>query len=374
MSAKPHIQEGFFIIADISGYTSFLSGTGLEHAQAIIEELTKLVLDHIRSPMKMVKLEGDAVFYYVPGEMLPEAERLLDHIESCYFDFVNHIQNIQRLTTCRCRACSSMHTLDLKFFAHYGEYINQKLPGTAEDVVGPDVILLHRLLKNSVTEKTGLRGYALLTNACLERIGKPSSIRPHTETYEHLGEVQCSVHDLRAVAQMMREARRIYIEPDEADFVYERIMHATPELLWSFNIDPQRRMQWQNITGVKNTRNVFGRSGVGGETHCSHGSFDRISRILDWRPFHYYTLESYHKPAWKGPPALVIFEFIPVDAERTRISFRLRSLRRDWLTLQIFRLFVKSFLHKEFTTEYDRLEKELGSKVESSGEPQVPIS
>jgi hypothetical protein len=37
-------------------------------------------------------------------------------------------------------------------------------------------------------------------------------------------------------------------------------------------------------------------------------------------------------------------------------------------------LFVKSFLHKEFTTEYDRLEKELGSKVESSGEPQVPIS
>ena len=95
------------------------------------------------------------MFYYVSEEMLPEPKRLLEHIESCYCDFVSHIQFAQRLTHCECRACASMHTLDLKFFAHYGEYIIQKLPGAAEDIAGRDVILLHRLMKNSVTEKTG---------------------------------------------------------------------------------------------------------------------------------------------------------------------------------------------------------------------------
>ena len=38
-------------------------------------ELTKLILEHIRRPFKIVKLEGDAVAYYVP-EMLSEAERI----------------------------------------------------------------------------------------------------------------------------------------------------------------------------------------------------------------------------------------------------------------------------------------------------------
>jgi hypothetical protein len=203
----------------------------------------------------MVKLEGDAAFYYAPADMLPEAERLLEHIEVCYFDFVNHIQTIQRLTNCPCRACSAMHTLDLKFFAHYGEYMVQKLPGTAEDIVGRDVILLHRLLKNSVSEKMGLRGYALLTRACLKRIGNVSSIAPHTETYEHIGEIECGVYNLRAAEEKMREVRRVYLEPDEADYIYERIVNTSPELLWSFVIDPQRRMEWQAIKEVKNTRN-----------------------------------------------------------------------------------------------------------------------
>ncbi len=91
-------------MADISGYTFFLNDTEQEHAQEIIEEITKLMLDHIQPPFKIVKLEGDAVFYYVPEEMLPEPERLLEHMEACYCDFVSHIQYARRLTHCGCRA------------------------------------------------------------------------------------------------------------------------------------------------------------------------------------------------------------------------------------------------------------------------------
>jgi hypothetical protein len=39
MATAPKIRTGFFIIADISGYTSFLTETELEHAQEIIEEI-----------------------------------------------------------------------------------------------------------------------------------------------------------------------------------------------------------------------------------------------------------------------------------------------------------------------------------------------
>jgi hypothetical protein len=139
MSATSTIKTGFFVIADISGYTSFLTQTEVDHAQAIVEELTKLILDHIKPPFKLVKLEGDAVFYYAQAEMFPEAERFFEHMEACYCDFIGHILKVQRLSNCQCRACSSMQTLDLKFFAHYGEYMTQKMRGTADDIVGRDV-------------------------------------------------------------------------------------------------------------------------------------------------------------------------------------------------------------------------------------------
>ncbi|MGH2646648.1 MAG: DUF2652 domain-containing protein, partial [Ginsengibacter sp.] len=304
------------------------------------------------------------VFYYLPAEMLPEPERLLEHIEACYGDFISHMQYAQRLTHCKCRACASMHTLDLKFFAHYGEYMIQKLPGTSEDIAGRDVILLHRLLKNSVTEKTGLRGYALLTNACLERIGKPSAITPHTESYEHIGEVHCGLYDLNAYEHSIRDTKRVYLEPGDADYIYERIMPASPELLWSFIIDPERRKQYQTIKELKPTRNSSGRMGVDAEFHCDHGAFTRVTRMLDWRPFHYMTnvtVQSFNKLPLKAPKSMATFEFIPVDAGHTKLSFRIRCLQRDWFTIQFMRRIAKHSFNKECKSDYDRLDKVLAT-------------
>jgi hypothetical protein len=364
MSAPSKIKTGYFVIADISGYTSFLSGTESEHAQAIIEELTKLILNHIQPPFKLVKLEGDAVFYYAPAEMFPEAERLVEHVEASYCDFTAHILKVQRLSNCQCRACSSMKTLDLKFFAHYGEYMIQKLPGTVEDIAGRDVILVHRLLKNNVTEKMGLRGYALLTSACLEKIGNVSSVTPHTETYEYIGDVSCVVYNLQDYELKLRETRRVYLEPQDADYIYERIVKTSPELLWSFIIDPQRRLQWQAIKEVKNTPNSSGRLGVDAEFHCDHGAFTRVTHMLDWRPFHYMTnisVQTFHNMPYKGPPFQGMFEFQPVDARHTKLIFRTRSTRRDWFTMILVRLFLKRMLDKEYKDDFNRLDTVLAA-------------
>jgi hypothetical protein len=84
--------------------------------------------------------------------------------------------------------------------------------------------------------------------------------------------------------------------------------------------------------------------------------------MLDWRPFHYMTntsIQTFHKLPWKGLPFLCIFEFIPVDAERTKLSFRSRSLRRDWFMMQLIRLFMKRLLDKENEADFNRLDKVL---------------
>jgi hypothetical protein len=70
-------------LADISGYTKFLTGTELEHAQAIIREMTTLVRERLVPPMKFVKLEGDAVFCFADGAVFGDGERFVELIEVC---------------------------------------------------------------------------------------------------------------------------------------------------------------------------------------------------------------------------------------------------------------------------------------------------
>jgi hypothetical protein len=76
-------EDGDLAIADISGDTSFLTSTELEHAHGIVAELTGVVIARLGEPLRFVELEGDAVFAYAPPGAFADAERLLDKIEGC---------------------------------------------------------------------------------------------------------------------------------------------------------------------------------------------------------------------------------------------------------------------------------------------------
>jgi len=93
------------------------------------------------------------------------------------------------------------------------------------------------------------------------------------------------LYDLRKYEQKLRETTRVYLEPQDADYIFERIVAASPELFWSCVIDPQRRSQWQAIKEVKNTRNSSGRMGVDAEFHCDHGSFYPCNTYARLAPF-----------------------------------------------------------------------------------------
>jgi uncharacterized protein YndB with AHSA1/START domain len=284
-------QHGYLIIADISGYSSFVAKSELEHAHDILSELLELILKHITTIFTLSKLEGDAIFAYAPDEKLARGETLLEMIESAYTAFKDKQEAIRRRTTCQCNACRNIPTLDLKFLAHHGDYIIQSIGGYRE-MVGTDVNLIHRLLKNHVADVSGWRGYALFTEQALSQVGlKPDGFQEMSETYD-IGEVKIFVTNLNDQYQMLRDLRYVMVDRSEADLVYEFDYPAPPPVVWDWLNDPQKRLKWEYAD-----RHIFpffmpkGRTSVGAVNHCMHGKdLAMIETVLDWRPFDYFTI------------------------------------------------------------------------------------
>ncbi|PYM93033.1 MAG: hypothetical protein DME04_13370 [Candidatus Rokuibacteriota bacterium] len=205
MAATRPLAQGYLVLADISGYTSFLTHTELEHAHGIVAELTSLVIARLGDPLRFVELEGDAVFAYAPAAAFADPERLLDMIKACYVAFQLRLDEMRRATTCTCSACAAIGALDLKFIAHLGCFVLQETP-TGAKPIGPDVILVHRLLKNRVIEMLGTRAYALLTDALLERAG--STLGPPAHAERSTTSVRCTgASPAQADALAARRAR-----------------------------------------------------------------------------------------------------------------------------------------------------------------------
>jgi len=285
-------QNGHLLLADISGYTSFMAGTELEHAHDIIGELLELIISKLTPAMSFSKLEGDAVFVYAPNDRFSRGESLLELIESTYVAFRDHVLNIKNRTTCECNACRAVPTLDLKFLVHSGLYMIQTIAGNTE-LAGSDVNLAHRLLKNHVTESTGWRGYALFTQASVEQLKLPADgMQNDDETYEHLGAVHTCSLDLHVCYDHFRQMRHIVVTPEEADTVFECECVAPPAVVWEYLNDPDKRSLWMEGRHFTSISRPGGRTTVGARNHCAHGKDVAHEIIIDWHPFEYFTFIS----------------------------------------------------------------------------------
>lgn len=198
-------QTGYLVLADISGYTSFVAQTEIEHAENVISPLLETIIEKLGVLFTFVKLEGDAVFAYVPHEKVPSCSAMLELLDHTYLIFRDSAAHMHEHATCPCKACKAIPMLDLKFFVHHGEYVIQKVAGTI-DLLGNDVTLIHRLAKNHVTESTGWNGYALFTGQSLDCMqGDKKPFFRQTETYEHLGNVETYVMDMHVRYEEMKK-------------------------------------------------------------------------------------------------------------------------------------------------------------------------
>ena len=69
--------KGYLLIADISGYTAFLTSSEQDHANPILHSLLKILVEQINSPLRFWRMDGDAVLAYSTDENFPSGETLI---------------------------------------------------------------------------------------------------------------------------------------------------------------------------------------------------------------------------------------------------------------------------------------------------------
>jgi hypothetical protein len=203
-------DHGFLVLADVSGFTAFVTTTELEHGAQIIATLLDEVVARLSPPLEIQEIEGDAVFAVGSAASDLPRRRLLEVLQEAFLAFKARQRAMQEAEGCSCGACRRIWVLDLKMVVHHGAFLRHTVGGRSR-VTGTAVILVHRLLKNGLDRRGG---YALLTEPVLRSLGidaEEAGLPAHVERYEHLGEVRCFVQELasrraRAVAAAQPQA------------------------------------------------------------------------------------------------------------------------------------------------------------------------
>lgn len=176
MNLTPGQYTGTILLADISGYTVFLEDVRVEHADdafadgqipyayGLMSNLLGGIVEQIDPPFTLVKFEGDAVFALGEDGTALKGPDLIGRITDCYGDFTSRLDEAGLTWTCTCNACEMKKSLDLKFVVHHGSYFVQSI-GSHVEVLGPDITVAHRLMKNSAAGRVDSLAYALFTAA-----------------------------------------------------------------------------------------------------------------------------------------------------------------------------------------------------------------
>jgi uncharacterized protein YndB with AHSA1/START domain len=317
-------EPACLVIADISGYTGFLAGAELDHAQDILADVMGIVVGAFRPTFRLAKLEGDAAFVFAMTETI-DAAQLQDTIERCYFLYRRRLRDIAQASTCECNACVLVPKLDLKVVAHHGQVVRQKF-GSWEELVGSDVIVVHRLLKNRIGEATGFSAYAMYTDACVTAMGIDDPVSAgfteHVEAFEGVGEIRAWVRDLQAAWDAELVRAQLVIETKDIARSYEAVFAAPTPLVWDYMTSPARRPRWQHgVTGVIEAAGTVGRRGIGTVNHCIHGKDAIVEEVMDWQPYDHVTYRSL-LPIPNVPKLLSTYLFTDLGDGRTRVELR----------------------------------------------------
>jgi len=278
----PSTRHGCLVIADIGGYTRYLSGVELEHSTDILADLLETVVDAFEVHFRIAKVEGDAVFVYDEGKA--DGAVLVDAVTGAYMSFMRRRRTVTQLTTCPCEACRAVGDLGLKVIAHRGDFATHVIAGGLE-LVGRDVILAHRLLKNEVTGRTGIGDYALYTDALVRELAlQPAALgwRTERELYDDVGQVEFHIDNLGARWRGDSAiAKHVIPQSEGAAVVWE--LPAPPPVVWEHLAHPDNVVRFMADEARQTT--PTGARSPGMATHCVHGSQSFDLEVLDWIPY-----------------------------------------------------------------------------------------
>jgi hypothetical protein len=188
------------LIADIGGYTEYMSShrMSLAHAEVNTGRLLEKVID-AAGDFDLIEIEGDAAFLSREADSVDHGAVVSATTQAAvgmHRAFHVERQHVAR-NLCPCDGCVQADNLKLKFVAHIGEVATQTIRQRRK-LVGIDVILVHRLLKNPVQ----VPEYVLLSEE-LYRTGEselPDSVHEVSQDLEGIGPVRSYFVDIGDLA------------------------------------------------------------------------------------------------------------------------------------------------------------------------------
>jgi uncharacterized protein YndB with AHSA1/START domain len=288
MAATP--ETGYLLLADLTGYTAYLSRGEIEHAPTIAGDLLETIVGRLEPPFRLAKFEGDAAFLFMEDGRA-DASLLLDAIEVSYVAFRRRLRSIEQASSCDCNACSQAPKLDLKFFVHHGQYVRSRIAGR-DELAGSAIIVVHRLLKGASAaaahaEDGRASGFAVFTGEALAQLPldpAASNLRAGSESIEHLGEVATHILDLEARWQAESDRHRLVVGEADALLDLDVVVAAEPGRVWAHLTSPALRPSWEGPIVISESA-VAGRRGVGTTAQCVTGRLATLEEIVDWQPY-----------------------------------------------------------------------------------------
>lgn len=181
----------FFCIPDITGFTKFITSTDNgEFANRVISNVLNKVASANILEMHIAEIEGDAIFFYKTGR-LPAVKKVAKQCQLIYEAFNDSIASFAETDPELFAKHLSKNQLGIKIVVHHGHISLTEINGHIK-LMGEDVILAHKLLKNSIKEPC----YILLTNQYLEKLKDKKivktwfhweSLKKGKDKYEHFG-------------------------------------------------------------------------------------------------------------------------------------------------------------------------------------------
>src|SRR3989304_345856 len=114
MSGGIRAAGGFLVLADIPGFTRFVTASELEHGAWVTGQLLEAVMRGLAPPLEIQELEGDAVFALGPDRLLPDASVLPPALAAAVGAFKERQRGMAGDNDCTCRACCGVAAPDPK--------------------------------------------------------------------------------------------------------------------------------------------------------------------------------------------------------------------------------------------------------------------
>ncbi len=236
-------SDTLLFIPDISGFTTFINETEVSHSKHIISELLQVIQENNYLDLELAEIEGDALFYY-KKKGIPAMEKVIAMATEMFIAFHHQLLLYSDRRICNCGACSTAINLSLKFVVHFGQSELIEV-GDKTKPFGSDVVIAHRLLKNSI----GSDEYILLTDSAYEKVKKkPEELvfRQSYESYKDIGKIgivytnisgmKDRVPPLPEMAKSFKSRKPVVVEgsiENDPKTVYELISNFEFRELWN---------------------------------------------------------------------------------------------------------------------------------------------